>query len=134
MIREIVRERPIRTQKVLVSELKAAGFECTQATVSRDIAEMGLSKLADGRYMLKGDLHLQRMMNDLALSVAAVNNLVLVKANPGTANAITAAIDGAELSEIMGTIAGDDTILIVTPTNEAGETLANHLERLRSAP
>ncbi len=134
MIREIVRARPIRTQQALVAELKAQGFECTQATVSRDIAELGLSKLPDGHYMLAGDLRLQRMMADLALSVVAVNNLVLVKANPGTANAITAALDGAELSEVLGTIAGDDTILVVTGSDEAGAALASHLEKLRRAP
>ncbi len=133
MIREIVREKPVRTQQSLVAELKAAGFECTQATVSRDIAEIGLSKLPDGHYMLAGDLRLQRMMADLALSVIAVKNLVLVKANPGTANAITAALDGAGLSEVMGTIAGDDTILIVTADDEEGISLASHLEKLRRA-
>ncbi len=134
MIREIVREKPIRTQQALVAELKAAGFECTQATVSRDISEMGLSKLADGHYMLAGDLYLQRMMGDLAISVMAVNNLVLVKAHPGTAQGITAAIDGAELPEVLGTIAGDDTILVVTQTNETGTGLAEHLDKLRRTP
>lgn len=131
MIRDIVREKPIRTQKALVAELKRAGFTCTQATVSRDIAEMGLRKLPDGHYMLAGDMRLQRMMADMATSICAVNNLVLVKSHPGQASAITAALDGAELAEVLGTIAGDDTILVVTPSDADGERLSGHLEKLR---
>lgn len=131
MIRDIVRERPIRTQQALVAELRDAGFPCTQATVSRDIAEMGLSKLPDGNYMLAGDLRLQRLLSGMALAITPVNNLVIVKGSPGSAQAITAAIDDADLQEAVGTIAGDDTILVVTPTDEAGEHLANHLEKLR---
>lgn len=131
MIREIVRAKPIRTQQALVAELKNGGFPCTQATVSRDIAEMGLSKLSDGNYMLAGDLHLRRMLSSMALAITRVNNLVLVKGSLGSAQAITAAIDEAELPEVAGTIAGDDTILVVTVSDEAGESLVSRLEKLR---
>ena len=62
-IRDIIREKSIRTQRALVDELKAQGFNCTQATVSRDITDMGLKKLPEGVYVLSEDLQLQRMLS-----------------------------------------------------------------------
>ena len=83
-IREIVRSKDVRTQRMLVEELKAFGYDCTQATVSRDIADMGLRKLPEGVYVLAEDLHLQRMVSELVVDVVRADNLVLVKAQPGT--------------------------------------------------
>ena len=94
-IRDIVRNRDVRTQRMLVDELKAEGFDCTQATVSRDIAEMGLRKLPEGVYVLAEDLHLQRMVSELVVDVHRADNMLIVKAQPGTANGIAAAIDAA---------------------------------------
>ena len=82
-IREIVRNRDVRTQRMLVDALKAAGYDCTQATVSRDIADMGLRKLPEGVYVLAEDQHLQRMVSELVCDVNRADNLVLVKAQPG---------------------------------------------------
>ena len=96
-IREIVRNKNVRTQRMLVDELKSYGFDCTQATISRDIADMGLRKLPEGIYVLAEDLHLQRMVSELVIDVSRANNLVLVKAQPGTASGIAAAIDAAEI-------------------------------------
>ena len=64
-IRRVVRAERVKTQRALVDLLRAEGFDCTQATVSRDITEMGLRKLPEGMYVLAEDLHLQRMVNDL---------------------------------------------------------------------
>ncbi len=133
VIRDIVRSKSIRTQHALVSELKEAGFSCTQATVSRDIADMGLRKLPEGVYVLAEDMHLQRMMSELAVGVDRANNLVLVMAQPGTAPGIAAAIDAAGLPEIVGTLAGNDTILVVTREEEEGKALEAHLDKLRTA-
>ena len=94
-IREIVRNKDVRTQRMLVDELKAYGFDCTQATISRDIADMGLRKLPEGVYVLAEDLHLQRMVSELVVEVVRTGNQVLVKAQPGTASGIAAAIDAA---------------------------------------
>ena len=127
-IREIVRNKNVRTQRVLVEELKALGFDCTQATVSRDIADMGLRKLPEGVYVLAEDLHLQRMVSELVVEVVHAGNLVIVKAQPGTASGIAAAIDAAELAEVLGSLAGNDTILVVTSTDEDGA----HLEQIIS--
>ena len=91
-IRWIVRNKSIRTQKDLVEELKARGYTCTQATASRDIADMGLRKLPEGIYVLAEDLHLQRMVSEFVTDVESVNNLVVIKTQPGTAPGVAAAV------------------------------------------
>ena len=131
-IRDIVRNKDVRTQRVLVDELKASGFDCTQATVSRDIADMGLKKLPEGMYVLAEDLHLQRMVSELVTGVVRADNLVLVKAQPGTASGIAAAIDAAELPDVLGSLAGNDTILVIAQTAEDGERLEGMISKLRS--
>lgn len=119
-IRDIVRNKDVRTQRVLVDELRAMGFDCTQATVSRDIADMGLRKLPEGIYVLAEDLHLQRMVSELVTGVLRTDNLVMIKAQPGTASGIAAAVDAAELPDVLGSLAGNDTILVIAQTAEDG--------------
>lgn len=131
-IREIVRTADVRTQRVLVDELKACGFDCTQATVSRDIADMGLHKLPEGMYVLAEDLHLQRMVSELVIGVQRTENLVIIKAQPGTALGIAAAIDAAELPDVLGSLAGNDTILVITRTASDGEQFELMIGKLRS--
>jgi transcriptional regulator of arginine metabolism len=122
-IRTIVRRERVRTQRDLVEHLKAEGFTCTQATVSRDIADMGLKKLPEGVYVLAEDIHLQRMISELVESVARSQQLVLVKTSAGGGQGVAAALDAAALDQIVGSIAGDDTILIVTAGEEAAEAV-----------
>lgn len=131
-IREIVRNKYVRTQRMLVEELKKCGFDCTQATVSRDIADMGLRKLPEGVYVLAEDLHLQRMTSELVVDVTRADNLVLVKAQPGTASGIAAAIDAAELPDVLGSLAGNDTILVIARTAADGERLEAMITKLGS--
>lgn len=131
-IREIVRTADVRTQRMLVDELKACGFDCTQATVSRDIADMGLHKLPEGMYVLAEDLHLQRMVSELVIGVQCTENLVIIKAQPGTALGIAAAIDAAELPDVLGSLAGNDTILVITRTASDGEQFELMIGKLRS--
>lgn len=131
-IRDIVRNKDVRTQRMLVDELKACGFDCTQATVSRDIADMGLRKLPEGIYVLAEDQHLQRMVSELVVGVQRTDNLVLVKAQPGTASGIAAAVDAAELPDVLGSLAGNDTILIIARTALDGEKLEAMIAKLRS--
>ena len=129
-IRDIVRSASVRTQRDLVSELEARGFSCTQATVSRDIADMGLRKLPEGVYVLAEDLHLQRMVHDLVNDVNRADNLVLVKAQPGTAPGIAAAIDAADLDNVVGSLAGNDTILVVMTDADAGVDFVTLIKKL----
>ncbi len=118
-IREIVRNKDVRTQRMLVEE-------------PRDIADMGLRKLPEGVYVLAEDLHLQRMVSELVIDVSRANNLVLVKAQPGTASGIAAAIDAAELSDVLGSLAGNDTILVIAKSDEQGERFERMITKLRS--
>lgn len=129
-IRDIVRNKDVRTQRVLVDELRAMGFDCTQATVSRDIADMGLRKLPAGIYVLAEDLHLQRMVSELVTGVLRTDNLVMIKAQPGTASGIAAAVDAAELPDVLGSLAGNDTILVIAQTAEDGERLEALINKL----
>ncbi|MDO8963979.1 MAG: ArgR family transcriptional regulator [Coriobacteriia bacterium] len=131
VIRRIVRRERIRTQRDLVDRLKAQGFVCTQATVSRDITEMGLRKLPEGVYVLAEDLHLQRMISELVTSVVQAEKLVLVKASPGTAPGVAAALDGAGLDEVLGSIAGDDTILVITRSDTDAKAIVDSIEKYR---
>lgn len=132
-IRDIVRNKDVRTQRVLVDELRAVGFDCTQATVSRDIADMGLRKLPEGIYVLAEDLHLQRMVSELVTGVLRTDNLVMIKAQPGTASGIAAAVDAAELPDVLGSLAGNDTILVIAQTAEDGERLEALINKLSNS-
>ncbi len=130
-IRQIVRDERIRTQRDLVERLEANGYLCTQATVSRDITEMGLKKLPEGVYVLAEDLHLQRMISELVTGVVHTNNLMLVKASPGTAPGVAAALDAAGLEGILGSIAGDDTILVITADESSAQRLQDQIDKFR---
>lgn len=132
-IRDIVRNKDVRTQRVLVDELRAMGFDCTQATVSRDIADMGLRKLPEGIYVLAEDLHLHRMVSELVTGVLRTDNLVMIQAQPGTASGIAAAVDAAELPDVLGSLAGNDTILVIAQTAEDGERLEALINKLSNS-
>ena len=127
-IRDIVRNKDVRTQRVLVDELRAMGFDCT-----RDIADMGLRKLPEGIYVLAEDLHLQRMVSELVTGVLRTDNLVMIKAQPGTASGIAAAVDAAELPDVLGSLAGNDTILVIAQTAEDGERLEALINKLSNS-
>lgn len=131
-IRQVVREKSIKTQRALVEELDALGFVCTQATISRDIADMGLRKLPEGVYVLAEDLHLQRMVSTLVTGVVRANNIVVIHSQAGTAQGVAAAIDDASLPDIAGCIAGDDTIMVVCMTDAEAASLEQLVNKLRN--
>lgn len=131
-IREIVRGKSIKTQRALVEELEALGYTCTQATISRDIADMGLRKLPEGVYVLAEDLHLQRMVSELVTGVVRANNIVVIRSQAGTAQGVAAAIDDAQLPDVAGSIAGDDTIMVVCLTDEEAVSLESLVNKLRN--
>ncbi|WP_134683183.1 transcriptional regulator AhrC/ArgR [Brevibacillus migulae] len=122
-IRDIITNHEVETQDDLVDRLRQAGFNVTQATVSRDIKEMHLVKvpLPDGRYKYSMPAEqkinpvnkLKRMLLDTFVSIDYVENQVVMKTLPGNANAIAALIDNSQWPEVLGTISGDDTILII---------------------
>ncbi|HLU22226.1 transcriptional regulator AhrC/ArgR [Lederbergia graminis] len=132
-IRELIGTKEIETQDDLVSQLKNLGFNVTQATVSRDIKELHLVKvpLADGRYKysLPADQRfnplqkLKRALTDSFVGIDYAQNLIVMKTLPGNAQAVGALIDHLEWDEIMGSICGDDTCLIICRTNEDAVTI-----------
>ena len=132
-IREIVRTESTQTQRDIVERLSACGFNCTQATVSRDIAEMGLCKLPEGVYVLAEDLHLQRMLSEFVVCVLRAENLVVIKCQPGTASGVAAAVDDAGLAHALGSVAGNDTVLVVADTTENAKSLQNLIQKLGNA-
>ena len=128
LIREIVENQVVQTQEELAEMLRARGMVVTQATVSRDIKEMHLLKvLSEGgvsRYatMDKGEQgvsdRLIRMLADSVLDVSSANNLIVVRTLPGSAHVAGEALDSLKWPEVLGTIAGDNTILVIVRTNE----------------
>lgn len=86
VIRDIIRKGNIKTQRDLVEQLSAEGYDCTQATVSRDIAGMGLAKSREGYYVLPEDLRLQRMVGELVDSIEVVNNFIVLRTPSGIAS------------------------------------------------
>jgi len=132
-IRDIIRRTSIKTQGELVVELRKRGMRCTQATVSRDITDMGLRKLPEGIYVLSEDLHLQHMVSEFVTSVDRANNLVVIKSLPGTAPGVAAAIDAATLSDVVGSVAGNDTVLVISAGDESAAELVVLLQNLRAS-
>ena len=125
LIREFVRSGRVKTQSELVELLSKRGLNVTQATISRDITEMGLQKdRSGGYYVLPEDVFVRRMVRELVSEVSAAQNLVVVKSSSGAAQGVAAALDGADLDGIVGSIAGDDTILLITPDLTAATVLA----------
>jgi len=121
---EIIDKQIISTQDELADALRAAGYNVTQATISRDIKELRLVKVATGesdyRYGLpkeqeyvKNEERLSRLMNELVVSVAANENIIVLHTYPGNAATIASLIDGSNWPEIIGTVAGDDTVLLI---------------------
>jgi transcriptional regulator of arginine metabolism len=138
-IRRLVSDRPIASQGDLVTELSALGFDVTQATVSRDIAELGLAKVMRGErsvYVLPeslvsvhrppNDERLRRILADIPVTVARSGLILVLTGQPGTANVIAQAIDESTLSEQVGTLAGDNTLIVLFPDEPA---LLHWLER-----
>ena len=131
IIREIVRDNEIRTQRELASKLQAKGHECTQATISRDITDMGLLKSSEGIYVLPEDMRLHHMVAELVEEVYTAGYLVVVRSFPGGAAGVAGSIDNAGLVGSLGTVAGDNTIMIAARTPEDAESIREILDGLR---
>ena len=141
MIREIIENQNIETQCHLMEELQKHGFDVTQATISRDIKELGLIKVASHessfRYsfpqgFIVGNTveRAKRMLRDNLLKVEVSHFIVIVKALPGTAPGVASCIDGLGWKEIAGCVAGDDTIMMVTRSNEDALKISENIQSL----
>ena len=140
MILEIIDEMDIETQEELADELRRRGIYITQATVSRDIKELRLLKvLSDhGGYKYataeRAEKGLRdrfiRILTDSVIDMESVNNLIVVRTITASANAAAEAIDSMKWNEVLGTIAGDNTLLIIARSAEAVEILLNRFSTI----
>lgn len=126
----IINEKPIKTHEQIVSELEKRGFNVTQATVSRDIKELCLIKKPDGVYAVADTLVVDNGYQAFTNSVTSVEyacNMIVIKTSPGLASAVAAFVDTNIGREIMGSIAGDDTIFIVLKSEETAKYVCTKL-------
>ena len=140
-IAQLLRSRTITSQGELVELLRARGERVTQATLSRDLEEMGAFKarLPDGRvaYRLPEEPpangeHLRRMLVEFLVGIDASGSMVVLRTPPGCAHPVARALDTAALKDVIGTLAGDDTVLVVCREGIAGRTVARRLEAMAS--
>ena len=141
-IRDLVEQRPIRTQQELAAALRDRGFRTTQATISRDVAELGLIKITrEGTqaYALppklieaetSGEDRLRKLLQDLPVEVHESGLLLVLRTLPGSAHALAAAIDRARWGEVVGTIAGDDTVFLAFGDRGSMARVRRRLEEL----
>ncbi len=138
-IREILGAGLIRTQEELGEALRNKGFDVTQATVSRDIRELRLAKVPadDGYYYAWPDTRVpiqlqraKRVFSDSVVSLASSENIIVIKTLPGAAQSIGSLIDSLDNPQILGTVAGDDTILVVARTKGAVAGVESFFEDL----
>jgi len=141
-ILEIIKQTPIETQEELVLALRECGFNVTQATVSRDIKELKLVKIQDGAVYKYASVNqgnndfmfnkYKNILRESIISVDYTSNLVVAKCHSGMGPASGAALDSLKIGDVVGTIAGDDTVLIIirdaNKVEEYVETLKKYLE------
>jgi transcriptional regulator of arginine metabolism len=142
-IRQLVSNRPIRTQAELAAALRERGFRATQATVSRDVGELGLRKVnREGAqvYALppklveteaSGEERLRRLLHDLPIEVREAGLLLVVRTIPGSAHAIANAVDRTRWPEVVGSLAGDDTLFLAFSDRGSLQRVRRRLIRMR---
>jgi transcriptional regulator of arginine metabolism len=144
LIQTVVQQREVATQRELVSALSALGCEVTQATVSRDIRELDLQKvrthLGRAKYVLSSrerpkdpEQAARHVLRDFARSTLVSQQLLVVRCEIGTASTVARQIDNLNHTDVVGTIAGDDTFLIILDTVEKAQAMKRYVDRLREA-
>ena len=141
-ISRLLEEQAISSQAQLVELLASDGVVATQATVSRDLEDLGAVKVripggamayAIPEHAKEGsapDDHLRRVMGEFVVEVAHSGNLVVLRTPPGSAHVVGSALDRASLSDVLGTVAGDDTVLVVCTESAGGAAVAEELAAL----
>jgi transcriptional regulator of arginine metabolism len=144
LIQTVVQQRDVATQRELVHALSSLGCEVTQATVSRDIRELDLQKvrthLGRAKYVLSSrerpkdpEQAAKHVMRDFARSVAVAAHTVVVRCEIGTASTVARQIDNLNHTDVVGTLAGDDTFLVIVGDNDKAREMKRYLDRLREA-
>ena len=132
---QLVQQQPITSQEELQRALVKHGFSVGQATLSRDIHELGLVKTAEGYALSAGSVTpdpalppVSRLVREFVLDVRPAQNLLVIKTAVGSAQPVAAALDGEGWPEVVGSVAGDDAILIVCPDKKAADRLATRVK------
>lgn len=127
----------IRTQEELSTALDSEGIHVSQTTLSRDLRDLGVVKAAEGYHLLdralpamRGERALARVVAEFVVESRTAQNLVVLRTPPGGANAVAQCLDVADWADIIGTIAGDDTIFVATPDASTARQVRERLERL----
>lgn len=134
-ILKIIRGKEIYTQDELARELGNLGIQTTQVTLSRDMRELALVKTPEGYRQLpaeQGGPTLADVADEYLQDVRVAQNLVVLRTSPGNANALAVALDREELDEVVGTVAGDDTVLVIASDNAQAEKLREKMLALVS--
>lgn len=130
-ILKLIRAKPIQTQEDLARELKeSTGIQATQVTLSRDIRDLGLLKTPQGYRQVAetpGGPGLETAVSEFLQDARVAQNLIVLRTSPGNANALAVALDKQAWPEVVGTLAGDDTILVVTPDASTAAKLRQKL-------
>jgi transcriptional regulator of arginine metabolism len=141
-VSQILEKESVTSQAELVKLLREQGVDATQVTVSRDLEDLGAVKVRRPGgslvYALREDpkdrptpeLHLRRVLGEWVADVASSGNLVVVRTPPGCAHVVASALDRAGLAEVVGTVAGDDTVLVIAAERVKGAVLARKLARM----
>ncbi len=143
-IRDLVEQRPIRTQQELAAALRERGFRTTQATISRDVAELGLIKAGRGgtqTYAVpprlreaetSGEERIRALLRDMPVEIREAGTMLVLHTLPGSAHPLAAAMDRARWSEVVGSIAGDDTVFVAFADRGGLGRVRRRLEELGS--
>ncbi len=135
LVRELVSTREVTSQAQLVALLAERGVDATQATVSRDLEDLGIDKVrgADGRtsYALPAPGGLAQLLRQFVVDIDASDNLAVVRTPPGAAGTVASAIDGEDVQGVLATVQGDDTILVVAREGVRGHEVADRLRAIK---
>ncbi len=137
-IQELIRGGNIRTQEELAAALEARGIQTSQVTLSRDIRELGIVKTAEGYREIDGlrgpagsERDTLRVIEEFLRDVRVAQNVLVLKTDPGNASPLARAVDRAPWPEVVGTVAGDDTVLVVAQDAASAEALRARLGKIR---
>ena len=143
LIRDLIKTKKITSQEELIEELSAIGYSVTQSTISRDIKQLNLVKvrnsLQEEYYALSSKYQVDPQFNigkikfkfkENVLSVDLSNNIIVIKTNSGEAQGVAAVIDGSNFEEILGTVAGDDTIICVANSEDNAKKILKFFQQL----
>lgn len=141
LIRKLIAEETVTSQAYLVELLEGEGFPVTQATVSRDLDAIGATKVRGDNGVVgyaidpgsvdlsEAELRLRKAVNDFVEEIAVSDNIVVLRTPPGAAHLVAGAIDAAQLRGALGTVAGDDTLMIVATPEIGGSAIAAKIEQ-----